>query len=342
MTDRMPVARIPFGTSADAARDAVRSCLDRAEPPIAEVARHLSAQTGKGLRASLLLAASSGADGQVPAAAVSAAAALEILHLATLVHDDIIDDAPTRRGQPSVQSRFGRKAAVLGGDYLFCRCFGLVAGLLAEYPGRFQDFSLGMTRVCLGEIEQMQHNRDVDLGIRGYLRIISGKTAALFTLAAYAGAILAREPEAAARQHARFGFLFGMLFQIMDDCLDYEDAESDARKSVRRDLAEGVVTPPLIYSVARDPRLKAAVRSAFDHPAELRGVMADVLALDGLGSSWTLAARYYRKALRQLERIQNTDRRERLRTFLDDAVGDRTARMSAAADPTSKPFPVVV
>ena len=288
MTEKALDKRIPYAASMDAARVEVRKSLLGADAAIADVTRHLAAQTGKGLRASLLLAAASGQDGLVPAQAVPAAAALEILHLATLVHDDVVDDAATRRGQPSVQGRFGRKVAVLSGDYLFCRCFSMIAGLLGEYPARFSDFSRGMTQVCVGEIEQLRHNLDVDLGIRGYLRIISGKTAALFALAAYSGSILAGETDRGARAHGRFGFLFGMLFQIMDDCLDYEDDEDDARKTVRHDLAEGVVTPPLIYSIAKNPLLKEAVRAASLDPAELHAVFAEVAALGGLRSSWSL------------------------------------------------------
>jgi heptaprenyl diphosphate synthase len=326
-----PSGRIGWDGALDAVRTELHDCLLGAEEPVADVARHLAAQTGKGLRASLLLAAASGPDGQVAADAVPAGAALELLHLATLVHDDVIDDAPMRRGQPSVQGRFGRKAAVLGGDYLFCRCFSLIANILSGYPERFTDFSNGMTRVCLGEIEQLRQNRNLDLGLRGYLRIISGKTAALFARASYAGAILAGEPESSARQHGRFGFLFGMLFQVMDDCLDYEDEESDARKTVRHDLAEGVVTPPLIFAIAREPRLRTLAGAVFTDPADLREVLGDVVAAGGLRDSWSLAERYYRKALRQLDRIPDGIRRERMRAFLTEAVGLRTARMAAAA-----------
>ncbi len=330
MTDPALQNRIAYESSMEAARTTVRDCLLGADPAISDVTRHLSAQTGKGLRAALLLAASSGPDGQVPAQAVPAAAALEILHLATLVHDDVIDEAATRRGQPSVQGRFGRKVAVLGGDYLFCRCFSMVAALLGSYPDRLADFSAGMTRVCTGEIEQLRHNRDVDLGLRGYLRIISGKTAALFALASYAGGVLAGETERDARVLGRFGFLFGMLFQIMDDCLDYEDDESDARKTVRHDLAEGVVTPPLIYSIAKNPLLREAARTAFDNPAELRAVLAEVAVSGGVRSSWTLAGRYLDKARRQLERVGDPYRRERLQHYLDEAVGDRMSRRMGA------------
>lgn len=333
MTEKVPTDRIPYAESLDAARASVRGCLLDADAAISDVTRHLASQGGKGLRSALLLTAASGADGCVPAQAVPAAAALEVLHLATLVHDDVVDDAATRRGQPSVQRKFGRKVAVLGGDYLFCRCFSMVSGLTASYPDRFGDFARAMTRVCLGEIEQLRHNLDVDLGIQGYLRIIAGKTAALFALAAYAGGIQAGETEQGARASGRFGFLFGMLFQIMDDCLDYEDDGGTARKTVQHDLAEGVITPPLIYSISKNPRLKGIVRSAAIHPADLHAILAEVTALDGVHRTWGLAGRYYRKAIRQLDRIADGDRRDRLRTFLDSAIGDRASRLEGSYEP---------
>ncbi len=324
-------ARLTPTAARAAARALLHQTLTGSRHAASAITDHLAAQSGKALRARLLLATAIGGDAQVPAAAVRAAAAIELLHLATLVHDDIIDDAPTRRGQASVQARFGRKAAVLGGDYLFCRCFSLVAEILPDYPTYFAAFSRGMTRVCLGEMEQLQHNYNLDLSMRGYLRIIAGKTAALFTLAAYGGAILAGVCEAGARREGRFGFLFGMLFQILDDCLDYEEDESRTRKTVRHDAIQGVVTPPLIFALARQPRLRAVAQTVFDRPHELPRLLQAVATAGGLEDAWALAGRYERKARAHLAQITDPARRRRLRDFLDQALGARAARLQAQA-----------
>ena len=156
-------------------RALIRRTLQQSDPVLADVTRHLAQGSGKNIRAAMLLAASADENGLVGQDAVTAAAALEILHLATLVHDDIIDDAPTRRGQPSVQQQFGKKTAVISGDYLFCVCFSMIAELASQHPRHIGLFSRAISQLCIGELSQHQHNRDTELSVLGYLRIIAGK-----------------------------------------------------------------------------------------------------------------------------------------------------------------------
>lgn len=300
-----------------AVRELMNRTLRQSDPSLAEVMDHLTRENGKNLRAALLLATAADEADMVCQEAIVAAASLEILHLATLIHDDIIDEAPTRRGQPSVQSRFGKKTAVLGGDYLFCTSFSMIAGISSRYPDKLIDFSRGITRICVGEIRQHQHNGDTELSPYGYLRTIAGKTAALFSLAMYSGSILGGDTEKEARLAGRIGFYIGMHFQLADDCMDYEASSETLRKSTKHDLGEGVITLPLIMALASDPGLRELIRDRELSADEIASITADVVRLGGVAGSWRVADRYYRKAVALLDRFTDPVKKERLADILE-------------------------
>lgn len=221
------------------------------------VMAHLMAGSGKNIRASLVLATAQ-ALGAVDEKTTDLAAAIEILHLSTLIHDDIIDGSKIRRGAESVYSKFGKKTAVLTGDFLFTKCFSLVADKNRE---RIGDFSSTVAAVCLGEILQHQNNGNYDLTVRQYYKIIAGKTAAMFALAMAGAAseVLGKDTEenkALIRRLGMAGYYLGMVFQMTDDCLDYECSAKQAKKAVLKDLGEGVVTYPLIYAIQQNPAVK--------------------------------------------------------------------------------------
>ncbi|MDW7658034.1 MAG: polyprenyl synthetase family protein, partial [Bacillota bacterium] len=289
--------------SLDETRELIRRTLQQSDPVLADVTRHLAQGNGKNIRAAFLLAASADENGLVSQNAVTAAAALEILHLATLVHDDIIDDAPTRRGQPSVQRKFGKKTAVISGDYLFCVCFSMIAGQTQQYPQHISLFTKAISGLCVGELRQHQHNRDTDLSVLGYMRIIAGKTAALFALALYAGSLLGGSDEKTCRLMGRIGYNVGILFQLIDDCLDYESTAGTLQKSVKHDLTEGVITLPLIYAMQKNIGLKQLAGQANLSAAEIRDAAAEVMRLGGLNQARLVADKYYLKAGHLLEQL---------------------------------------
>lgn len=308
---------LTYTVALDATRQLIARTLKQADPALADVTSHLAGEQGKNLRAALLLASSANHEGRIPTDAVTAAAALEILHLATLVHDDIIDEAPTRRGQPSVQSKFGKKTAVIGGDYLFCLCFTMLAGISAPYVDKYLSFARAMTSICVGELEQYKHNQDTNLSVTGYLRIIAGKTADLFTLAMYAGAVLSDAGEHEARLYGFIGHDIGMLFQLSDDCLDYEASSETLKKKSNHDLTEGVVTLPLIYSFLQSPALRERVGHWNLSATDVGDIIGEVLRLGGLNRSKDMAARYYGRALKRIARMKDQSRGRRIRSLLD-------------------------
>lgn len=317
----MTKMELPEKIQFDAAIPLVTARMDEAllqsDQLVTDIMRHLAASNGKNFRSRLMLAASVDDQGFVPRDAVTTAAALEILHLATLVHDDVIDDAATRRGQASVQRRFGKKSAVICGDYLFCKCFMLVADISRQYSEKFSDVARMMTKICMGELRQYRHNGDTALSLRGYLRIIAGKTAALFSAAMYAGATLGGSEEHEARLLGWLGYYIGVIFQLEDDCMDYSSDLATAGKNVQHDLAEGVVTLPLIYAIAKKPGIRGELKSFHLTPAEYHAVIGEVCRLGGVEQTLHTADRYYDKAKNLLERVGGETRRSLLRPVLD-------------------------
>lgn len=175
------------------------------------------------------------------------AAAVEILHMATLVHDDIIDDSKMRRGRPTIQSRWGKDIAVFTGDFLFAKTFLLLAH--STTVENMQGLSKVVKAICEGEIAQYQSRYDKYVTVRQYLKRIGRKTALLFALSCYVGAHESKCPKNVERCLREFGFNFGMAFQITDDLLDFTGDAAKTGKPVGSDFVQGVYTLPLIYAI---------------------------------------------------------------------------------------------
>ncbi|MBW1818927.1 MAG: polyprenyl synthetase family protein [Deltaproteobacteria bacterium] len=172
----------------------------------------------------------------------------EYIHAASLIHDDILDNADIRRNKPSVNREWGNHAAVLEGDFLYSKCLSIAvsSGNLA-FLGKLTDTALRMTE---GQILELLHTRDWHTGRELYFEIIEAKTAALLSTSCSCGAILAQSDPEAAQALAEFGFNLGIAFQMADDLLDYTSDEAQLGKPVGKDLREGKMTLPLIYTLA--------------------------------------------------------------------------------------------
>ncbi|MDO9493895.1 polyprenyl synthetase family protein [Acetobacterium sp.] len=271
--------------------------------------QHLTLGVGKNLRAMLLLGSAMDEEGFVSQDAVIAGAAVEILHLATLVHDDIIDEADIRRGQASLQKKFGKKEAVICGDYLFCIAIAMVSEISNHYPEKLKEFTHAMTKICLGELRQFKHNSDTDLSVINYLKIIAGKTSALFSLAMYSGAIINGSSDKEARFMGRIGHNMGLAFQILDDCADYESDVEVTKKSVKHDLAEEVITLPLIFAFLKKPELKHQIQKQQLTVAEINEIIAEVVNVGGVSMAHDVAEKYYRKAKKMIDTLPNKHQR---------------------------------
>lgn len=216
------------------------------EPRVQALIDQLGSFHGKMLRPALVLLVAE-ALGPVSADHVRLGAALEMIHTATLIHDDMIDEAATRRGQPTAHVEHGTSIAVLLGDYFYTHAFALVADL--EQRWVFPRLTRTTNVICRGELHQMCARRDLALTEAEYDRIIHAKTAALCELAGELGALTAEAPVRAAA--AAFGISCGMAFQIVDDCLDFSGDAQKVGKTLATDIERGRLTLPLIRMLAK-------------------------------------------------------------------------------------------
>ncbi len=219
---------------------------DSAIEPVARVARYLQSGGGKRLRPALHLLAA-GLCGYQGPTAVRLGAVFELIHTATLVHDDVIDTADTRRGRPSANSRWGNSLTVLAGDWLYMEAFRLA---LAERNLRILDILIELTQVMVeGELIQLTQLGGAEIGEAEALDISRRKTACLFSACLRLGAVLGQRPPAEEDRLAHFGLQVGMAFQIIDDLLDFTADPERLGKPVVNDLREGKVTLPLVYAL---------------------------------------------------------------------------------------------
>jgi geranylgeranyl pyrophosphate synthase len=234
----------------------MRSMGDGAYEPLAHAFLQLLGSGGKRLRPALALAAYDLAEG--PASdddrekAIFMAAAVETLHNATLVHDDLIDNALVRRGSTTLNAVWDKGATVLAGDYLFARAAGFAAE--TENTRVVKLFADTLRIICEGELRQHFSSRQWDQPKDSYYARIFAKTASLFASATRSGAILAGAAEAAAEALSDYGRFLGMAFQIVDDVLDYAGDKSLLGKPVGGDLRQGIVTLPFFYFMQTHPK----------------------------------------------------------------------------------------
>jgi geranylgeranyl pyrophosphate synthase len=297
----------------------IQKCLKTAPPLMKRQTSHLARATGKGIRARALLACSIGSDGLVRHDAVNAAAAVELLHLATLIHDDIIDDAEMRRGIDALHVKFGKKTAVLCGDYLFCLAFDLAASISPRETDRDKLDSVlpsYLTEICLGEIREFSSTGNLDLTEREYFKIISGKTAALFQATFHAGFLLSDEPREARDIYIETGRQLGILFQLTDDCIDFTSSQKKAKKPVLTDCSRGVVTLPLIYALRADKTLRGKIENGLSEQ-ELK---AAVIAAGGIEYTQSKIKDCRSKAKKLISSLSPESKKTRLELLLDKAV----------------------
>jgi heptaprenyl diphosphate synthase len=252
----------------------------------------LAGSPGKMLRSSLvLLGARLGEFDREKA--IRAAAAIELLHLATLIHDDIVDSSPLRRGVPTLHTTNGIRKAVLAGDYILTRCFGLIADFAS--PETASLLASGVGRLCESELRRVPV---ANSGLRNYKRKAAGKTASLFLMAAYAGARVAESPDSVFGAVRSYGYALGMGFQIVDDILDYGGASGVMGKPVGKDSGEGLITLPLILAAERDPE---GIMGVLERPLTKRRaakVRRRVVEAGGLDAAREYAEEYTRQAVR--------------------------------------------
>ena len=229
--------------------DVERLLAERAASPVAtipDLSSYLIAAGGKRLRPVLTLASARAVGGKGSDAANKLAAAVEFIHTATLLHDDVVDDSDLRRGKAAAKNVWGASASILVGDFLFARSFTLMT---ETRDLRILDIlSRASCVIAEGEVRQLAALGQSELSLNEYMAIVEAKTAALFEAAARAGAYTATNDDAIADAMGEYGRRLGRAFQIVDDLLDYGGLTAVIGKSVGDDFREGKITLPVIYA----------------------------------------------------------------------------------------------
>ena len=245
------------------------------------------------------------------------AAGIELLHTATLIHDDVIDNAKTRRGIPSLQTLFSAREAVISGDYLLAKSLSLLHSVLGA--GSTDDFLQGILHICRSELLQHASRFNPDAGLRSYNRRIAGKTAALFVLSCYCGGIEGKLDESGMQGLRRYGYSLGMAFQIIDDILDISGNPKDLQKPALQDMRQGIYTLPVLLAMGKDPSAKAMIgRYARRQKAVPAGKLKAVLtAANALDEAYGVANRYMACGMKALAQLPGSDEKEYLQRLIE-------------------------
>jgi octaprenyl-diphosphate synthase len=290
---------------------------------VSSVAHYIIGGGGKRLRP-LLVLLSARACGYQGDKHVKAAAIIEFIHTATLLHDDVVDDSDLRRGQDTANSVFGNEASVLVGDFLYSRSFQM---MVEVGQMRVMDVLADATNtIAEGEVLQLMNCRDPDTTEKQYLEVIYRKTAKLFEAGVLIGAILADQARAVEDAFTRYGRELGLAFQLVDDALDYDANREQLGKNIGDDLAEGKPTLPLIYALQRgSPREQVLIRRAIEQGGrqEIDEIIAAIGSTGALAYTISRAEKAVDRAIEALRRVPDSPWKDALIQLAHFAVERR-------------------
>lgn len=287
-------------------------------PLIPHLASYLIAAGGKRVRPLLTLSCTALFGGDMKRAH-RLAAAVEFIHTATLLHDDVVDDSEERRGKKSANIVFGNEASVLVGDFLFSRAFQLMVA----------DGSLEVLRILSnasaiiaeGEVLQLSAQNNIDTSMEDYIAVIEGKTASLFAAACEVGPVIAEQDKTTINAMRDYGMNLGMAFQIIDDVLDYNADRAKLGKTVGDDFREGKMTAPVLFALeAADEKEKQFWQRTLGDKDQKDGDLKTAQDLitkhDSLSKGMDMAMDYGAKAIKNLEEIPDTALRKTLEELI--------------------------
>ncbi|HQE66215.1 MAG TPA: polyprenyl synthetase family protein [Bacillota bacterium] len=301
----------------DSVEDTIKNSLRTRNKTVKEALVRFVESGGKRLRPAFTILG--GTFGQYDSnTIVPIAAALEIIHMATLIHDDIIDDARLRRGNETVHSVLGKDVAVYSGDFLLTRAFMLVA----DYADidMLKQVAKASAYICDSEIAQNEQKFDTNVSVKQYLKRIGGKTAALFAISLYMGAYKAGCPKKLVNRLGVLGNNIGMAFQIVDDILDLTGNQSKVGKPLLSDAAQGIYTLPVLYALHseyRDEAIKAINKTHEDKGEYLYEVLSDSKAIE---RSKNIAEKFIGKAMKIAGELPESIGRDIIVEIIDEQL----------------------
>jgi heptaprenyl diphosphate synthase len=335
--DLAPLLELPsLGDGLSRLEPVLREAVGSGDPFLDEVVTHLIAAGGKRIRPSLALAAATSRGRLATREDLLGGVTVELVHLASLYHDDVMDEATMRRKVESVNARWGNLVAIVAGDYLLARSAEIAASLGAEIAGLL---ARTLAALCQGQVAEVQAAFRTDRSEAHYLETISGKTAALMATSCRIGGLTAGLPPVEVEALTAFGERFGMLFQLRDDVLDVVADAETLGKPPGQDLAEGIYTLPALRALA-DPHVGPELGRLLGRPLDIpqreaaRRLVAHSPALAG---TLEVARRFAAEAAQATGGLQDRRLGEALTGLTDDLLADLEAALACPLGPLQEP-----
>jgi octaprenyl-diphosphate synthase len=292
-------------------RESVRS----EQPLLTEISSYIISSGGKRMRPAVAILSFKATGGKDPEKIIKVASAFELIHSATLIHDDINDHGEMRRGQQAAYKRYGTQKALIAGDFLFVKSFALGGAFDEKVIGVVADACTGIAE---SEILQSDYEFDQDTTVDVYISIIEGKTARPFEAGARVGAYLADATPGVMEAMGSFGMNIGIAFQIVDDILDIIGNEATLGKPRGIDIVDGKPTLPLIMAMqdkTHGKRIKEIFKKASKTPAEVAEAIDLIRSTNAVDASTDLAEEYTNKALLDLEVLKPSEYKDALKAL---------------------------
>ncbi len=306
-----------MGIGLKAMENLLSQYIESNSPLLTEASLHLFQAGGKRIRPAfaLLSGRCCGVDSN---SMLPLAAALELIHMASLVHDDVVDNSFTRRGISTVKAQWGNKVSLHTGDYLLAKSLLLISQY--EQPQVAKIIADVSVEMCEGEIQQIATAHDPGQTIKDYFYRINRKTAMLISASCRLGAVVSNAPAVLERALARYGHYLGMAFQIVDDILDLTAEQKELGKPVGSDFRQGIITLPTIYALRHSQKtgvLESIVRNKSKTEEEIQLAISLIKDSGAIEYSFTVASRFINKAKKQLQHIPLTEHQEALASLAD-------------------------
>jgi len=272
---------------------------------------------GKRIRPAMVILSSKFGNSKNSDQIIKLSCAVEILHSATLVHDDIIDNSTTRRGIKTVSSQYGNNLALYAGDFLFTKA---VLILSENIPlANLKYLALGIKSICEGEVDQYQDKYRADISILTYLKRIGRKTALLFSASCAVGAHLSETNKQNIKNLGLFGFAYGMAFQIRDDIKNLESED----EQIGSDLLEGIITLPVIYALLENPKIKVLLNDLFQTKdnskiEKMNHIVKLIKQTKGIEKSKLLILKYLNRCAEFLSTLKENEAKQILFRLIND------------------------
>ncbi|WP_391208966.1 heptaprenyl diphosphate synthase component II [Psychrobacillus sp. L4] len=279
-----------------------------------EASLHLLLAGGKRIRPVFVLLSAKFGDYSIDSIK-NVAVPVELIHMASLVHDDVIDDAETRRGRETVKTQWNNRVAMYTGDFLFARAIEYITVLENTYA--HEVLSHTMVELCIGEILQIEDKHLIDQTVRDYLRRIKRKTAILISASCALGAIASGADEKTIRHLKRFGYYVGMSFQIIDDILDITSTDEQLGKPAGSDLLQGNITLPVLY-VKNEPAIAPLLKEMLDGSISENNkqqLLTEIRNSDAINHAKQVSNMYLQKALNEVKQLPTNSAKKSLQNI---------------------------